>query len=347
MSFKVEALAWFCGFTCAGLYLLLSFPIHLAPVVFFNTCAVVAIGASLTSLAIDQSNPSRSDYVVVGIVSWAVQALLLLAWMSAAFQEVSIASVARLTLPFPFYHVRSVIDVFLIVIGLFALLWCYDRSRARHPSSPRFAAAVLFTIIGFSLKSVRVSDYIALWTPSWSEANKAVGLFDLGNALWLGGLLPVLLFKTDRREGDQNPAGRKSWCWVVALLPFVASVLWRVFIDPSRGPIDQLPAVWWARKAVSLLVWTALYEETLWRVVVLGWLLVGLSSVGVVNARKACGVALATLLFMLGHWGQPWSAVFAAAAVGVCNGIVMVQTRSVGMCVVGHTLTNLVGSSWN
>lgn len=93
-----------------------------APLVAFNVAAILAIGVSLVLGRTERTFWRVNSHVVAGLTLWAMQSILLLVWMVYLFPAADVVSALRITLPQPFYCVRSPLDVVVVVTGILSSL---------------------------------------------------------------------------------------------------------------------------------------------------------------------------------------------------------------------------------
>src|SRR5262249_15853459 len=233
-----------------------------------------SIGAGLTLLrnpevlAIRKLNTSVS--VLLGCI-WALLAsatLMTGAWLSGA------SYLSLLRPPFPI-KIRSVTDVVLIGCVLALLALGLSRLRPRKDVIGAIWLGVLAVLIHGVCGPLKAParEYLALWAEHAPALSRFFFMFDLGNDLWLGVVLPFCVireFLTDDIQEFSNgslldPGGVRP---VLLLLLAPASVGFLLELVLTKGFhfLDVLSLGWYVKKSCALLLWTATFEEIIYRV---------------------------------------------------------------------------------
>ena len=214
------------------------------------------------------------------------------------------------------------------------------------------AFAVILAYLSWSVKKPGRS-YVFVWAEEIPSGVRALTLFDFGNALWIGAILPLVMLRVAwaRSTGEQyNPLGTPVWSSplvLLVLIPPAVFVILNSAITGSFAFLDSLPLVWQIRKAASILVLTATYEEVVFRVVSIMSLQAALprtlpdSQIAVV-----AGIG-SSILFGFAHAEQGMVAIVGAALSGVLFACVSLRLRNLEACILGHWLLALLGVRWN
>jgi hypothetical protein len=262
----------------------------------------------------------------------------------------------RLTIPFPVVLARTPLDG-LLWLGLLAILRIVIRRgaiKAEGSHRNAFVAVLLWAVVvGTASRSISIPEMSLVFRQSWPDAQRAVGVLDLDNSLWLSVILP-LSFCRAGFEGEWSPSCVRSapridaiaaqaaaFCVAVAVGLLVTSV-----VSGSDSWWKAMSAGCWISKSSVVYLWTAAFEEVLYRGVMLGalrWLLLGRTRPSRVNAFT--GIAI-TAVFALAHWRNGWPSMVFATAVGAAGAVSVLRYRSLSAAIVGHWVADMVVSPW-
>jgi membrane protease YdiL (CAAX protease family) len=190
------------------------------------------------------------------------------------------------------------------------------------------AGLLLHAVPGFA--NPRVLDGVTLSVDS-APYSKFLN-FDKG----VLGLVLLGLY-APQRTAQRAPAGTVAAAWW--RFAAIAAVVMALTVLAGYARWDPKLPAWWPLWLVSMIFFTALPEEAVFRHLMQGslhdWL--GESS----RARWTATLAAAAL-FGLAHVGGGWTYVGLATVAGIGYGLVYALTRSLAAAVVAHTALNLL-----
>ena len=188
------------------------------------------------------------------------------------------------------------------------------------------------------------------WSNQIDAPTRSRLVLDMINALWWGVIIPASTLRHSKmlwplqRRTTSNECLPGVWSRVAIIM--WAVVLVGVVIEAWRGncSLESLPAVWWWRKVLMVFLWTAVYEEIAWRVVLFSGLRAAIQPAG--SAALLSIIAVSALAFGAMHLSRGLITASYAVVIGLLFGHVIVSRGSAWPAIVTHLALDLYCSTW-
>lgn len=290
-----------------------------------------------------------------------VDVMILAAWMLTAVGPIVLARFFYpaemfgplvLTWPGSELRLRTELDVFVMAVLLSAVLsGCHAiRRAARVAGGTALIALALF--VGLTVKHT-ASDVLLLWATDLPGYTRYFLAYDLCSSVWLGALLPLcfvrVLFPVSvirvLHYSRTAPASLLS-SFLLALSPLVVGLAYNSSVL-GRTAVDTLPVRLWIVKIAAVLLFTAVYEEIVYRLV--GFVAFRDMLDRIMPRRGATMVAAlgSSAVFALAHLKQSSGVVLFAAGLGLVYCYVIQRWGRWDFCVAAHTVTTVILLTWN
>lgn len=319
--------------------------------------ASAAVGAGLALTRIRLA-------AMMAFQNYSITALALCIWtILALFALVTARSLAGSTLP-PILTmglpnaalaVRSAPDIVVVLAVGLTLRKVFRSLQSRGIILRALAGLILpllVVYVGWAMK-MPAKLYRATWDPNISDVDRFFALFDLGNATWLAAVIP-LCFKRELRSDNEtfllesSLFERKKQEPVLALLlvPLFIGGLLQALLGKGVGIQENMTTHAWFLKIGSLFLWTAVYEEIIYRLTCLSML--SLAARELTSERKATVFAMigSSALFAAAHLRAGLPNTTMAICFGLVYSYVLIRSRNAEACMVAHCLHDTILIRW-
>jgi len=324
--------------------------------IFYMIATVSVVGVTMSRTPIDVALRQRGASTTgLLVAAWAALASATLLAARLIGRDFDLA-LAWPGLPNAALAVRSLSDVGLVAGFFFACTYGLGRVRQRNKGLRAGSLAGLALLIAWAAWSMKMpsKQYLGLWAEQLSSHTRFLALFDISNALWLGAILPFWAIKEIAPDSIQRflrgsllDAGGIRPVLLLLFLPLLGGLLVSVALTGSSGHIELLSLRWYIIKLGVFLLWTAVYEELVFRVICLSLFEQAFARPNTNEIRSALAAIASSLLFALAHYRAGWFTMTAAGVSGLIYCFVILRTKNLEACILAHAIWDTLLVRWS
>ena len=322
---------------------------------------IVSAHLVLTSIAIGvvlqprESGATLERVLKAMLPAWIVIHSATAISLQFAFPELGMTP-DQVSLPGSEILIRSPLDCLIWAGLLFALKMLIDASVSRGPLFRSLAGLAVLAWCGFLSRffgGVAIGDYHLIFHPDWPPVHRAIGVFDLNTSLWPSLILPLSFVRLSLPPDEWSPldvAPRSTRLTLIrsslVLCAVAMGVGLKVVFFSDLPLLESLSSREWIAKIGSIGVWTAIWEETLYRGIVIMSLVSLIPSRVGRNIRFAAAGFGSICLFGLTHAGEGATSGVYALGFGVIATVLVVRYQSLDAAILSHELCDVLGLVW-